>query len=84
MTKEDGQNGFGLEFHVNVRLTRAAWPRGRKSKGDIVSIVGTGSRFGCGEFTIGASVNVALLTYIGTRADIRMERAIRIKAVTPG
>ena len=55
--------GFALKFHGYVRASRAAWPHLRKRHGCIVNIVGVGSRTGSAEFTIGGSVNVALLNF---------------------
>jgi 3-oxoacyl-[acyl-carrier protein] reductase len=63
LTEEDWQDGFALKFHGYVRMTRAAWPHLRQSKGSIVNIVGIGARAGSAEFTIGGSVNVALLNF---------------------
>ena len=65
LTEEDWQDGFALKFHGYVRMTRAAWPHLRKTNGSIVNIVGIGSRAGSAEFTIGGSVNIALLNYTG-------------------
>ena len=53
LTEEDWQDGFALKFHGYVRMTRAAWPYLRASKGSIVNIAGIGSRAGSAEFTIG-------------------------------
>ena len=63
-------DGFALKFHGYVRTTRAAWPHLRESHGCIVNIVGVGSRAGSAEFTIGGSVNVALLNFTKAMADI--------------
>ena len=67
---EDWQDGFALKFHGYVCTTRAAWPHLRGSHGCIVNIVGVGSRAGSAEFTIGGSVNVALLNFTKAMADI--------------
>ena len=84
LTEEDWQDGFALKFHGYVRMTRAAWPHLRKSNGSIVNIAGIGSRAGSAEFTIGGSVNVALLNFTKAMADIGISQGVRVNAVNPG
>lgn len=84
LTEEDWQDGFALKFHGYVRLTRAAWPHLRRSKGNIVNIVGIGSRSGSAEFTIGGSVNVAILNFTKAMADIGVKDGVRVNAINPG
>ena len=84
LTEEDWQDGFALKFHGYVRTTRAAWPHLRETHGCIVNIVGVGSRAGSAEFTIGGSVNVALLNFTKAMADIGMKDGVRVNAINPG
>jgi NAD(P)-dependent dehydrogenase (short-subunit alcohol dehydrogenase family) len=84
LTEDDWQDGFALKFHGYVRLTRAAWPHLRSSNGSIVNIVGIGSRAGSAEFTIGGSVNVALLNFTKAMADIGIQQGVRVNAINPG
>ena len=84
LTEEDWQDGFALKFHGYVRTTRAAWPHLRETRGCIVNIVGVGSRAGSAEFTIGGSVNVALLNFTKAMADIGMKDGVRVNAINPG
>jgi 3-oxoacyl-[acyl-carrier protein] reductase len=84
LTEEDWQDGFALKFHGYVRMTRAAWPHLRSTKGSIVNIVGIGSRAGSAEFTIGGSVNVALLNFTKAMADIGVQQGVRVNAINPG
>jgi NAD(P)-dependent dehydrogenase (short-subunit alcohol dehydrogenase family) len=84
LTEEDWQDGFALKFHGYVRMTRAAWPHLREAKGSIVNIVGIGSRAGSAEFTIGGSVNVALLNFTKAMADIGVTQGVRVNAINPG
>jgi NAD(P)-dependent dehydrogenase (short-subunit alcohol dehydrogenase family) len=84
LTEEDWQDGFALKFHGYVRMTRAAWPHLLSTKGSIVNIVGIGSRAGSAEFTIGGSVNVALLNFTKAMADIGVQQGVRVNAVNPG
>ena len=84
LTEDDWQDGFALKFHGYVRMTRAAWPHLRATKGSVVNIVGIGERGGSAEFTIGGSVNVALLNFTKAMADIGIEQGVRVNAINPG
>lgn len=84
LTEEDWQDGFALKFHGYVRMTRAAWPHLRAVGGSIVNIVGIGSRAGSAEFTIGGSVNVAILNFTKAMADIGVGQNVRVNAINPG
>ncbi len=84
LTDEDFLDGFALKFHGAVRMTRAAWPHLRASKGCIVNIAGVGAHQGSADFTIGGSVNVALLNFTKAMADIGIQQGVRINAVNPG
>jgi 3-oxoacyl-[acyl-carrier protein] reductase len=84
LTEADWQDGFALKFHGYVRMTRAAWPHLKTAKGNIVNIVGVGSRAGSAEFTIGGSVNVAILNFTKAMADIGVKDGVRVNAINPG
>ena len=76
---DDWRAGFDLKFFAAVRLCRQAWPALAESAGRIVNIAGIGGRTGSAEFTIGGSVNAALLNLTKALAD----RGIRVNAVNP-
>lgn len=82
--EDDWQDGFALKFHGYVRMTRAAWPHLRESNGSVVNIVGIGARAGSAEFTIGGSVNAALLNFTKAMADIGVGQGVRVNAINPG
>jgi 3-oxoacyl-[acyl-carrier protein] reductase len=84
LTEEDWQDGFALKFHGYVRMTRAAWPHLRQAGGTVINIVGIGSRTGSAEFTIGGSVNVAILNFTKAMADIGIQHGVRVNAINPG
>ena len=44
LTDEDWADGFALKFFGAVRLTRAAWPHLKASRGSVVNISGGGGR----------------------------------------
>jgi 3-oxoacyl-[acyl-carrier protein] reductase len=84
LTDEDFLDGFALKFHGYVRMTREAWPHLRDANGNIVNIVGIGSRSGSAEFAIGGAVNVAILNFTKAMADIGIKDGVRVNAINPG
>ena len=84
LTDEDFLDGFALKFHGAVRMTRAAWPHLRATRGAIINISGVGAHSGSADFAIGGSVNVALLNFTKTMADIGIKDGVRVNAVNPG
>jgi 3-oxoacyl-[acyl-carrier protein] reductase len=76
-------DGFALKFFGAMRLCRAAWPHLVASQGGIVNIAGIGGRTGNAEFTIGGSVNAALLNLTKALADRGVRDGVRVNAVNP-
>jgi 3-oxoacyl-[acyl-carrier protein] reductase len=84
LSEADWQEGFALKFFGYVRLTRAAWPLLRQTKGNVVNIIGVGGRTPGAEFAIGGSVNSGLLAFTKTMAEIGIRDGIRVNAINPG
>ena len=84
LSDDDWQDGFALKFFGAMRLTRAAWPHLEKSQGSIVNIVGIGGRTASADFTIGGSVNAALMNLTKALADRGTKDGIRVNAINPG
>jgi NAD(P)-dependent dehydrogenase (short-subunit alcohol dehydrogenase family) len=84
LTEENWQDGYALKFHGYVRATRAAWPHLRGVGGSVINIVGIGARYGSDDFTIGGSVNAALLNFTKAMARIGMRDGVRVNALNPG
>jgi 3-oxoacyl-[acyl-carrier protein] reductase len=80
---DDWRTGFDVKFFAAARLCRHAWPALGKSGGRIVNIAGIGGRTGSAEFTIGGSVNAALLNLTKALADRGVRDAVRVNAVNP-
>jgi 3-oxoacyl-[acyl-carrier protein] reductase len=76
--------GFALKFFGAMRLCRAAWPSLVERGGCIVNIAGIGGRTGNAEFTIGGSVNAALLNLTKALADRGVRDGVRVNAINPG
>ena len=84
LTDDDWRDGFALKFYCTVRSSRAAWPHLVKAKGSIVNIVGVGGRTASADFSIGGSVNAALLNLTKALADRGNADGVRVNAINPG
>jgi 3-oxoacyl-[acyl-carrier protein] reductase len=84
LTEDDWEDGYALKFHGYVRATRAAWPHLKAVGGTVINIVGIGARAGAEEFTIGGSVNAAILNFTKAMAHLGMRDGVRVNAINPG
>ncbi len=84
LTEEDWADGFALKFFGAVRLTRAAWPYLKASRGSVLNISGVGGRKPGPQFAIGGSVNAALLSFTKAIADVGVRDGVQVNAVNPG
>lgn len=80
----DWDDGFRLKFFGAMRCCRAAWPHLQASQGSIVNIAGIGGRTGSAEFTIGGSVNAAMMNLTKSLADRGVRDGVRVNAINPG
>jgi len=84
LTDADWLDGYSLKLFGAVRLTRAAWPHLRNAKGSLINIAGVGGKTPGAEFTIGGSVNAALLSFTKALADKGITDGVQVNAVNPG
>lgn len=84
LTEEDWADGFALKFFGAVRLTRAAWPHLKASSGSLINISGIGGRTPEAEFTIGGSVNAALISFTKAMAAAGVRDGIQVNVINPG
>jgi NAD(P)-dependent dehydrogenase (short-subunit alcohol dehydrogenase family) len=84
LSEQDWDDGFGLKFRACVRMTRAAWPHLRDSGGSVINIIGVGGWTAESEFTIGGSVNAALLHFTKAMAQVGQQDGVRVNAINPG
>ncbi|HEY7333362.1 MAG TPA: SDR family oxidoreductase [Bryobacteraceae bacterium] len=84
LTEEDWADGFALKFFGSVRLTRAAWPHLKATRGSAIFISGVGGRTPGAEFAIGGSVNAALLSLTKALAETGLRDGIRVNTINPG
>jgi len=84
LTDDDFADGFALKFFGSVRLTRAAWPYLKTGGGSVVFISGVGGRTPGAQFTIGGSVNAALLSLTKALADLGLRDGVQVNCINPG
>jgi len=84
LTDDDWTDGYALKMFGAVRVTRAAWPHLRARSGSVVNIAGVGGRTPGPQFTIGGSVNAALLAFTKALADVGLTDGIQVNAINPG
>jgi len=84
LTDEDFEQGFALKFHATVRLCRAAWQALCASHGVIINISGVGAHTPEADFTIGGSVNSALINFTKAIAKRAQGTGIRVNTLCPG
>jgi NAD(P)-dependent dehydrogenase (short-subunit alcohol dehydrogenase family) len=84
LTDQDWTDGFALKFYGAMRLSRAAWTHLQISQGAIVNIIGVGGKSGSAEFTIGGTVNAALMNLTKALADRGVRDGVRVNAINPG
>ncbi|MDQ1470987.1 MAG: hypothetical protein QOJ99_2467 [Bryobacterales bacterium] len=84
LTDEDWIDGYALKLFGTVRLTRAAWPHLRERGGSVVNIAGSGGRTPGAQFTIGGSVNAALLSFTKALADLGLRDGVQVNCINPG
>jgi NAD(P)-dependent dehydrogenase (short-subunit alcohol dehydrogenase family) len=80
----DWMDGFALKFFGAMRCARAAWPHLRASEGTVINIAGIGGRIGSAEFTIGGSINAAVMYFTKALADRGQQDGVRVNAINPG
>ncbi len=84
LSDADWADGFALKFFGAVRMTRAAWPHLKATSGSVVNISGVGGRMPGPHFTIGGSVNAALLSFTKAMADVGIRDGVQVNAINPG
>ena len=84
LTDDDFADGFALKYFGSVRLTRACWPHLKAASGSVVFISGAGGRTPGGQFTIGGSVNAALLSLTKALADLGLRDCVQVNTINPG
>jgi NAD(P)-dependent dehydrogenase (short-subunit alcohol dehydrogenase family) len=80
LSEDDWADGFALKFFGSVRLTRATWPHLKAASGSLIFISGVGGRTPGSQFTIGGSVNAALLSFTKAMAETGLRDGVQVNA----
>jgi NAD(P)-dependent dehydrogenase (short-subunit alcohol dehydrogenase family) len=84
LSDEDWKDGYEVKFFGAVRLCREAWPELKRRQGSVINIGGVGGRTGDARFTIGSSVNAAVMAFTKSLAQLGIEDGVQVNAVNPG
>ena len=84
LTDDDFSDGFALKYFGAVRLTRAVWPHLKARQGSLVFISGVGGRTPGAQFTIGGSVNAAILSFTKAMAELGIADGVQVNCINPG
>ena len=84
LTEEDWADGYALKFFGSVRLTRASWPHLKATSGSLINISGIGGRTPEAQFTIGGSVNAALISFTKAMAAAGIRDGVQVNVINPG
>jgi len=84
LTDDDFADGFALKYFGSVRLSRACWTHLKAASGSLVFISGAGGRTPGAQFTIGGSVNAALLSLTKALADLGLRDGVQVNTINPG
>jgi 3-oxoacyl-[acyl-carrier protein] reductase len=84
LTDQDWSDSFDLKFFAHMRLCRAAWPHLKTTQGSIIFIAGVGARAPVADYTIGASVVGASLSFMKALADLGKHEGVQVNAINPG
>ena len=84
LTDEDWADGYRVKLFGAVRMSRAAWPELKRRCGAIINIAGAGGHTPDARFTIGGSVNSAVMAFTKALAQVGIEDSVQVNCINPG
>jgi NAD(P)-dependent dehydrogenase (short-subunit alcohol dehydrogenase family) len=84
MTDAQWDAGFGLKLHGARRLTMAAWPALKESKGSVVLISGNSAQFPKASYAAVGTINAAIVALAKAFSDRGIEDGVQVNSVLPG
>jgi NAD(P)-dependent dehydrogenase (short-subunit alcohol dehydrogenase family) len=84
MTDEQWDAGFALKLHGARRLTIAAWPALKESKGSVVLISGNSAQFPKAPYAAVGTINAAIVALAKAFSDRGIEDGVQVNSVLPG
>jgi 3-oxoacyl-[acyl-carrier protein] reductase len=84
MTDEQWDSGFALKFHGARRLTLAAWPALKASRGAVAFISGNAADMPKAASAAVGTINAAIETLAKAFADRGIDDGVQVNCVSPG
>jgi len=84
MTDEQWDAGFALKLHGARRLTIAAWPALKESKGSVVLISGNSAQFPKAPYAAVGTINAAIVALAKAFSDRGIGDGVQVNSVLPG
>jgi NAD(P)-dependent dehydrogenase (short-subunit alcohol dehydrogenase family) len=84
LTDEDWMEGYRVKVFGAAKLCKVAWPELKRSGGSVVNIGGVGGRAPDERFTIGGSVNAAVMAFTKALARLGISDGVQVNCVNPG
>jgi NAD(P)-dependent dehydrogenase (short-subunit alcohol dehydrogenase family) len=84
MSEEQWAAGVALKLHGARRLTVAAWPSLKLSKGSVVLMSGNSAIFPKAPYAAVGTINAAIVALAKAFADRGIEDGVQVNSVLPG
>lgn len=84
MTDEQWEGGLALKLHGARRLTVAAWPSLKKSRGSVVLMSGNSAETPKAAFAAVAAINAAIVALAKAFAERGVTDGVQVNSVLPG
>jgi len=84
MTEAQWESGLALKLHGARRLTIAAWPALRQSRGSVVLMSGNSALFPKAPYAAVGTINAAIVALAKAFADRGIEDGVQVNSVLPG
>jgi NAD(P)-dependent dehydrogenase (short-subunit alcohol dehydrogenase family) len=84
MTDAQWESGLGLKLHGARRLTVAAWPALRESKGSVILMSGNSALFPKAPYAAVGTINASIVAMAKAFSDHGIIDGIQVNSVLPG
>ena len=84
LNDDDWESGYAVKLFGATRLCKAAWPELKRRQGSIINIAGAGGHTPDSRFTIGGSVNAAMMAFTKALAQLGIEDGVQVNCINPG
>ena len=84
MTDEQWEGGLALKLHGARRLTIAAWPALKETKGSVVLMSGNSALFPKAPYAAVGTINAAIVALAKAFSDRGIADGVQVNSVLPG